>query len=643
MFIRHGGHTANGSPPVPKTAGSRTGYQDPGSHGSGAYCGRGIRRGRATATVRAQPPPHSVIVDWIDAMLLAIELNPRAPTVTTWRMYVAVSSMYDAYAAYDDSALGTATGFDLKRPPHQRTARNREIAVSYAAHRALSYAYPDQTNIFDAVMEVHGLPPGSTTSAADPAGVGNLAAEAVIAIRTTDGSNSLNGFLDVSSYLYPGLYTSYNSADPNSSYSFWGADYDPNSWTPLRAPNGTLLDADGHPMVDDDDPSSYTDQQFLTPHWGSVDGFALLSADQFRPSAPPRLGSYEPYVDARGELSTNDAAFRSQAAQILEISGALTDELKVIAEFWADGPHTWTPPGHWIQLAVGVSLRDRHSLEEDIRMYLALAGAVLDAGIAAWDAKRVYDFARPVTAIRYLYAGQEVLAWAGPGRGIRIIDGVDWRPYQSLTFVTPPFAEYVSGHSAFSRAAAEVLSAYTGSPEMYDGVTQLGRDYDGDGMEDLFGQHIVVPGRLMFEEGPAATVVLQWDRFRDAADEAGLSRRYGGIHFQDADLRGREMGRQVGLQAYRRAELLWDPFKEVSSTVNEQAQIRNISPAVSRNVNNRLRLIQRRFEENRTNAACGKLGSLEQYLHAVKGHGVSDSAHDVVVRQLEVIAALSCT
>ena len=493
----------------------------------------------------ANPRPHSVSVDWVDAMLEAIELNPPAPTATTWRMWVVLSSMYDAWAAYDDDALATATGSDLKRPAAERTIANQERAASYAAHNALSYAYPEQVAVFDAVLELHDLAPSGSHDPQHPEGVGNLAADAVIRARLADASNA-GTFADLSSATYPQQYQP-------------AAGGDPNRWVPLVVPTGAVVDGNGLPVWSRDDPSSFETQTFLTPHWGAVTPFALTAGDQFRPAPPPRLGSDAPYVDAQGGTSTNDEAFRAQAAEVLALSGELDDRHKVIAEFWADGPHSWTPPGHWVQLAVGVSLRDRHTLEQDICMFLALGGALLDAGIAAWDAKRAYDYVRPATAIPYLYGGSRVRAWAGPNLGTRDIDASEWRPYQAATFVTPPFAEYVSGHSTFSRAAAEVLTGYTGSERMYDGRTLLGRDYDGDGVEDLFGQHIAAPGTLAFETGPSSTVALRWQTFREAADEAGVSRLYGGIHFQDADLRGRVLGSEVGRRALEHARALWDP------------------------------------------------------------------------------------
>jgi hypothetical protein len=145
----------------------------------------------------------------------------------------------------------------------------------------------------------------------------------------------------------------------------------------------------------------------------------------------------------------------------------LPDEHKAIAEYWADGPGPETPPGHWCLHAQTVSARDGHGLDEDVRLFFALSGALLDAGIACWDAKRAHDSVRPITAVHFLFAGQEVLAWGGPGQGPRRIKVEDWRPY----LATPPFGEHPSGHSTFSAAAAAVLARFTGSDRFGAGVT----------------------------------------------------------------------------------------------------------------------------------------------------------------------------
>ena len=164
-------------------------------------------------------------------------------------------------------------------------------------------------------------------------------------------------------------------------------------------------------------------------------------------------------------------------------------------------------------------------------MFFALANALLDASVAVWDCKVVYDYIRPISAVRFLYAGQMIEAWAGPFQGTQLIRGEDFRSY----IATPPFAEYTSGHSAFSAASAAILKAFTG--------------------DSRFGASVVfAPGSSTIEPGavPASSVTLAWRTFEEAADEAGLSRRLGGIHFRSGDLESREIGKRVGQQVWAR-------------------------------------------------------------------------------------------
>ena len=168
---------------------------------------------------------------------------------------------------------------------------------------------------------------------------------------------------------------------------------------------------------------------------------------------------------------------------------------------------------------------------------------MLDASIAVWDAKVFYDYVRPVSAVRHVFAGQTIEAWGGPFQGTRPIAGEQFRPY----LATPPFAEYTSGHSAFSAAAATVLRLFTGSPR--------------------FGATVVIaPGSSAIEPGvtPARPVALSWRTFDDAADEAGLSRRLGGIHFRDGDLASRAMGKAIGRRVFREVLRHTLGFTEVS-------------------------------------------------------------------------------
>jgi len=170
-------------------------------------------------------------------------------------------------------------------------------------------------------------------------------------------------------------------------------------------------------------------------------------------------------------------------------------------------------------------------------MFFALNNAMFDASIVAWDDKGLYDSVRPITAIRILYRGTPVRAWAGPYSGTRAIDGGQWRPYQPPTAPTPPFAEYASGHSNFSAAAARILALFTGSA--------------------AFGLSVSIPaGSSAIEPGavPAHDVLLRWDTFTEAANQAGLSRRYGGIHFEQGDLDARRTGRACADMAWHFAQ-----------------------------------------------------------------------------------------
>jgi hypothetical protein len=451
-------------------------------------------RAPVAATVRrASAPRDNVVLLWDEAALQAIRETRPPPTVTARALAVVHASIYDAWAAYDPWAVGTRLGGALRRPPAERSLANKNAAISHAAYRALVDLFPARKGAFDALMERLGYRPTMNATGAGPAGVGNRAAAAVLLHRAGDGANQAGGYADTTGYQ------PVNTPDEV---------LDADRWQPLRLPGDAV-------------------QAFATPHWYRVTPFALRSAAQFRPDGPTA------HVDERGRPNR---AYVRQARQVLRDSRELDDRSKTIAEYWWDGPSTELPPGHWCLLAQYVSRRDRHSVDRDAKLFLALTGALLDAGIAAWDAKRAYDSVRPVTAVRELYRGRTVLAWGGPGMGTRAIQGEDWLPYQPSTVVTPPFAEYVSGHSTFSAAAAEVLASFTGSQR--------------------FGLSVTIPARSsMIEPGvtPSRPVTLSFRTFAGAADQAGRSRRYGGIHFRDGDLDGRRLGGRVGANAWAKA------------------------------------------------------------------------------------------
>jgi hypothetical protein len=443
----------------------------------------------------------NLVLVWNDQTLQSIRKLPPAPTVAARALAVVHTAIYDAWAAYDPLAVGTQLGAGLRQPEAERTQANKDKAVSYAAYTALMDLFPAlQADFTTRMASLYGDEFAADTTA--PATVGFTAAQAVLNLRHDDGSNQLGGYADTSGYV------------PVNS---WDQVNDPDQWQPLCVPLPPPGASSCTPV-----------QKFATPHWRGVTPFALTSASQFRPDHGPAV------TVVKGKPSD---AFVKEVDQLLKFSAGLTDTQKVVAQYWEDPPGSETPPGHWNLIAQWVSRRDHHTLDVDAKLFMALNNALLDASITAWDAKRQWNSVRPITAVRWLKQGQLIQAWGGPYQGTRTIRGEDWLPYQRSNFVTPPFPEYISGHSTFSAAAAAVLKAATGS--------------------DTLGMSATIPaGSSTVEPGtvPAAPVTLSWKSFSAAADQAGISREYGGIHFNDGDYEARQAGEDVGLQAWSKAK-----------------------------------------------------------------------------------------
>lgn len=458
----------------------------------------------------------SVVVRWNQAALQGVRDSKLGPPMVARALAIVHTAAFDAWAAYDHRAVGTRLGDTLRRPARERTLTNKEIAISYAAYRAAVDLFPGSVaNVFNPLMSSLGLnPDDTTTDVTTPVGVGNVVAAALLEFRHADGANQLDGYAD---------YTGYKSPNDPMDIRFPfdpAAVHDPDAWQPLR-----YVDKFGNLVT----------PNFVGAQWQRVAPFALTSLSQLRSATgPAKYGSPE-YV--------------AQAQALLHLSADLTDEQKIIAEYWADGPNSELPPGHWDLFAQFVARRDHHGAGEhgvdtDIKLFFALTNAIFDASICCWDNKRVYASVRPITALRYLFAGRRVRAWGGPYRGTQMIDGATWFPYQPTWFPTPPFPEYSSGHSTFSAAGAEILRLFTKS--------------------DRFGFSATFPAGSSRTEPravPATDLTLSWSTFSDAANQAGMSRRYGGIHFEQGDLDGRAAGRQVAQLAWAKAQSYFDGEK----------------------------------------------------------------------------------
>ncbi|MFM6660112.1 MAG: vanadium-dependent haloperoxidase [Microcystis panniformis] len=480
----------------------------------------------------------TVASDWIGAATQGVRNQPQGPTVASRLYGILGTAMYDAWSAYEATPISTVLGDTLQRPTSENTQANKEEAISFAAYRVLTELLPTQTANLTARMNSLGYDPNNTsTDTTTAAGIGNTIAATLMNARRNDGSNQLNNYVDTIGYSTPNTPTQV---------------VDIELWTPESVP----IDS-GSPL-----------QRYLTPHWGTVQSFSLTDNAQYRPPEIIRFlsdrnasadlqagtitradGTVVPISAALVGVDINPA-FIQQAVDVVAFSANLTDEQKLIAEFWEDGPGTPFPPGTWMEFGQDISQRDNNTLDEDVQLFFALGNAVMDAGIATWEAKLSYNSARPVRVIRELgrlgLIGTdsngdgvfEINAWGGPGLGTITIPATQFLTYQNpFGPPSPPFAEYTSGHSAFSAAGAEILRLFTGS--------------------DVFGGSVTfAPGTSAFEPGitPVSPVTLSWDTFSEAAGEAGISRRYGGIHFLDGDIQGRILGRRVGGSVWNRSQ-----------------------------------------------------------------------------------------
>ncbi|MEI6545791.1 MAG: vanadium-dependent haloperoxidase [Burkholderiales bacterium] len=459
----------------------------------------------------------SVVSDWNKVALAEVRLAKQGPPVVARSLAIAHTCIYDAWASYSAKALGAVVGDTLRRPAAERNSANRTEAISYAAYACLRNLFPAGESRLRAAMATMGYNPDNlSTDTSTPAGLGNSVALAVIDSRRYDGSNQYGD-------LAPGAYKDYTGYVPqNLPMPFCTPQSlvcapliinDEYRWQPLYNEMGTL-------------------QSFIAPDWERVKPFALTSADQLDDL---------PGLKALPSIQRdNPARYRANVDLILKYSRELTPERKLIVEYWADGPASEFPPGHWGLFAQFVSERDNNSIGKDAKMFFAMHNASFDAGIVAWHLKRKFEGVRPITAVRFFKQGQSIVAWGGPGRPVEAIQGEKWMPYNPGSNPTPAFPGYVSGHSSFSSASATVLQLITGS-DRFDFQTTIPAN---------FGR--VEPGV------PAVPTVIKYKKFSDAVDDAGMSRLYGGIHFKDDNTAGQLIGKAAGRLAYDKAITLFN-------------------------------------------------------------------------------------
>lgn len=554
--------------------------------------------------------------------------------------------------------------------PHGDIEASRRAAISYAAYRLLSHRFrhspqADSTQMMlDSIMHDLGYDISFTSTKYDDGdgrSLGNYIAVQMIQYGLQDGANEENDYKN----------KVYKPKNGLKSMSFRGNRNlkDPNFWQPLLISDGA--DKNGSPLdgsanflspewgkvapfslsesskvvrrkdgIDfsiyhDPGPPPYLDTTNATSTSDYQWGFMLVAmwSSHLDPSdhttwdiSPASIGNMNTdewpadFTEMR-DFYKEDGGDPSPGHSINPVTGQpyptnevlRADYTRVLAEFWADGPDSETPPGHWYTIMNYVADHpdferkyrgqgdplDR--LEWDIKSYFILGGAMHDAAIAAWSIKGYYDYIRPISAIRYMaemgqssdpelpryhqfgmpiiggYAipvdkndplalnnavsqDMKLYTWRGHQyiddpktdiAGVGWILAKDWWPYQRVDFVTPPFAGYVSGHSTFSRTAAEVLTKITGSAYFPGGMGIF------NAKKNKY---------LKYENGPTQDLQLQWATYRDASDQCSLSRIWGGIHPPADDIPGRRIGLKISENVVEHAEKYFN--KEIAEVID---------------------------------------------------------------------------
>lgn len=546
---------------------------------------------------------------------------------------------------------------------------NQQEAISFAAYRLLKHRFEfspgaeTSTSLFDSLIVTLGYDTtivSADYSSGSPAMLGNYIAEKIIEFGLQDGSNEQFGY---GNFFYQPVNTyNFNALDPVSPGN--PDIIDPNRWQPLKF--GSFIDQSGNPIPTSTPPFLGAEWGQVSPFSLGEDELTIYNRDNFDywvyhdPGSPPFLDTtgvklsdnykwtfllvsvWSSHLDPKdgimwdispASIGNNpdlpntfdnykefynliDGGDQSRGWDINPATGEpyepqivpRADYARVLAEFWADGPDSETPPGHWFTILNYINDHPQlikkyrgegeilNDLEWDIKSYLLLGGTMHDAAIAAWGVKGWYDYIRPISAIRYMTdLGQstdpelpnyhsagiplidgyielieeddslvtardslelvgtiKLKAWKGhfyiddpdtSTAGVGWIPAGEWWSYQRPTFVTPPFAGYVSGHSTFSRAAADALTFFTGS------------EYFPGGMGEFFAPKNEF---LVFEEGPSVDITLQWATYQDASDQTSLSRIWGGIHPPADDIPGRNIGIEVAKDATTLADQLFN-------------------------------------------------------------------------------------
>lgn len=472
---------------------------------------------------RAESP--SVAYVWLEGILEAsarrVDRIGARPTTIAREMMIPLTAMYDAWACYDAKAVGTRLGSTLRRPAAERTQKNKEIAIGYAALRCLEDLFPEDLDYVHELAKARGIDVSVTsTDPSTPAGIGNAAAAAQLAYRHADGANQ-DGKAKGSKGTPYSDYTGYApTRGPDE-------EQDPDRWKniPFAYPDGR--------------PGHFYPEP-LTPHWRHVKTIGYSDPEPYRTPGPPKA---------------SDPRMRAEVEECIEANGSLTLEQKAVVELMRDGPRSTGQSGHWLRFALDVSRRDKQTLDQDVKLFFAIGAMAHDAFVMCWEEKYRHDSSRPYWYVRHFYKGQKIMAYAGPCEGFAELAAEEWHPYSPASFVTPPFPGYPSGHATVSGACAKLLELFSGSDRCEIIAERVAGDLTEANCTSFEMQAVegVAPKGIP----DSKKVRLFLPTFSSVSKMAAESRLLGGYHIRADNDDGLDLGRRMAVDCWERYQAFW--------------------------------------------------------------------------------------
>lgn len=407
-----------------------------------------------------------VVIQWNSILLNAIQATGKgdargtAPPIAARNQAIVHAAIYDAVNAIDRASGGGHNVYRVNISAADAAGASKEAAAVEAAYQTLVQLFPGQKAEFDTqrTRSLAAIPDGEAKSKG--LSVGQNVANQILNLRSNDGTAQAGG--------------GYTPGTDPGDFQVIPPEFQPETRPPANENNPAL------------------------PRWGLVTPFAIRSVADFRPEGPPEFSSplYGREIESVRQLGAK------QNTDVTKITRN-TDQTEV-AQFWAyDRDDTFRPPGQLNEVAQEVALAKNTSLSDNARLFALLNIAEADAGIVAWDTKYTYEQLRPITAIRN----------AGTDNNPLTKEDKNWVSLLD----TPNFPDYISGHSVFGGAAAQVLARFFGDNTSFDIPSQE------------------LPG-----------IARSYSSFSQLAKEDADSRLYGGVHVDLATVDGVAVGQNVG-------------------------------------------------------------------------------------------------